>query len=649
VKTSQWPYAALIFVLGIAAFFRLYGLAWDSGYLFHPDERKIVLVASGLAWPADLLTFLSSESPLNPKFFAYGSFPIYLLRALSAVAPAGPYGVPWREDYFVSLGLLGRVLSALFDLGTITLIFLLGRRLYDATIGLFASACVAVTVLHIQLSHFYAVDTLLTLLATATVFLAARLAETGRTRDAVWTGIGLGLAMATKVTAAPLIIPIVLAVVRANRVPISPVAVESHPPASWRGRVSGVVRGWIAEVWSTRRMLVRVLGVAFLVFVLVQPYVLLDPIRYFGQVGTEALVARGWLDYPYTRQYAGTIPFLYQIVQSTVWGMGVPLGIFAWVGTVLFVWQWWRTRDWNSGFVMSWALVYFLTIGAQHAKYLRYLLPMLPFLFLMAAAGFRSLLPGLRSRRVASGGGQGVWRIALYAFLSIVLLPSILYSLAFISMYSREHPWLQISRWIYANVPAGSTIATEHWDDTLPGPMQLNGTLRAPTEYHLLQLPMYDADDDSKLETLVQTLANSDYVLLASQRLYTTIPRLPARYPISSRYYQLLFDGRLGFELVDFARNAPLLGNLAFADETFAYAGLPVPPPLSRPEPGLTFWDWGHADESFTVYDHPMPLIMKKTRVLSVAEMKTLLSPNPLPRGQGWIGGVSSSSSRILP
>lgn len=632
MKRDKWQYAALVLILVVAAFFRLYGLAWDSGYLFHPDERKIVLVVAGLAWPSDLLTFLSSESPLNPKFFAYGSFPIYLLRALSILAPGGSYGVPWREDFFVSLGLLGRVLSALFDLGTITLIFFLGRRLYNAAIGLVASACVAVTVLHIQLSHFYAVDTLLTLLVTGTVFLSARLAETGRTRDAVLAGVGLGLAMATKITAAPLIIPIVLAAARANTrmpgggIPISSAGLESHPPSTGRERVPAVVRGWTAEIWSTRRMLARIFGAALVVFVLTQPYMLLDPIRYFGQVSTEALVARGWLDYPYTRQYAGTIPFAYQISQSTVWGMGLPLGIFAWMGTALFVWQWWRTRTWNSGFLISWTLVYFLTIGAQYAKYLRYLLPMLPFMFLMATAGFKSLMPRFRSCSVAPRVGQGVRRIAPFALLCIVLLSSLLYAVAFISMYSREHPWLQISRWIYSNVPTGATIATEHWDDTLPDPMQLNGTIRAPGDYHLEQLPMYDVDNAAKLDTLVQTLANSDYVLLASQRLYTTIPRLPVRYPISSRYYQLLFDGQLGFELVDYVRSAPRLGNIAFADETFAYAGLPVPPPVSRLEPDLTLWNWGHADESFTVYDHPMPLIWKKTRALSPTELKSLLS-----------------------
>ncbi len=93
------------------------------------------MVASDLRLPANPLEFFSTESPLNPKFFAYGSFPIYLLRWLSAFAPPVSMNVPWRED-LVAMALLGRALSALFDLGTIAMTFLLARRLYDATVGL---------------------------------------------------------------------------------------------------------------------------------------------------------------------------------------------------------------------------------------------------------------------------------------------------------------------------------------------------------------------------------------------------------------------------------------------------------------------------------------------------------------------------------
>ena len=188
MKRETGYYVVLGLILLVAASFRFYGLAWDSGYLFHPDERKISLVVSGLNLPASIPDFFSADSPLNPKFFAYGSFPIYLLKTLSVFAPTLAFDVPWRQD-FVSVAMFGRALSALFDLGTIAFLFLLGRRLYDATVGLIAAACVAVTVLNIQLSHFYAVDTLLTLLIVATMFFAARYAQMGKRRDAILIGV----------------------------------------------------------------------------------------------------------------------------------------------------------------------------------------------------------------------------------------------------------------------------------------------------------------------------------------------------------------------------------------------------------------------------------------------------------------------------
>ncbi|MCI0474839.1 MAG: glycosyltransferase family 39 protein, partial [Anaerolineales bacterium] len=488
--------------------------------------------------PANVFEFFSSESPLNPKFFAYGSFPIYLLRILGAFAPTPALVVPWRED-FVGLALLGRALSALFDLGTIALTFLLARRLYDATTGLIASACIAVTVLHIQLSHFYAVDTLLTLLVVATMFFAARFAQAGKRLDAIALGIAFGLALATKVSAAPLVVPIVVAVVQASRRAEEQRSRGEMPPRSPAPLLP--YKESFAQIWRARATLARILAVALAAFIVTQPYALLDPIRYFGQIGTESLVARGWLDYPYTRQYADTLPFVYPIVQSSVWGMGLPLGIFAWLGSALFAYRFWRARDWRDGLILSWALVYFLIVGGQYAKYLRYLLPLLPFLFLMAASSFK-----VQSSRFK------VLRFTHHALLSTVygllLTVSLGYALAFTSLYSREHPWLTISKWIYANVPPNATIAVEHWDDVLPVPIQMADATRAPSEYKTLMLPMYDDDNATKLEMIVNTLNESDYIVLATQRLSAPITRLPQRYPISSRYYHLLFSGQLGFE-----------------------------------------------------------------------------------------------------
>ncbi len=645
-RASALTWFSLVLILLAAALFRFYGLDWDRGYLFHPDERKILLVASGLALPSNLPELLSPDSPLNPKFFAYGSFPIYLLKALSAFAPPAADAVPWRDTNLVGLALLGRALSGLFDLGTIALTFLLARRLFAARVGLVAAACIAVTVMHIQLAHFYAVDTLLTFFVVATIFFAARFADTGARGDALLMSVSFGLAMATKVSAAPLVVPIGVAAVRAiyhedTKTPSKNLRVSVHhnlgeesalssaaapKPSDFRD-IDGVrerlllksvmyrafVSLWWMRVWSVRQTLAKIFGVACAVFVATQPYALLDPIRYFGQVGTESLVARGWLDFPYTRQFADTLPFLYQIWQSSVWGFSLPLGILAWGGSALFIWQWRRSRDWQSGFILSWALVYFVIIGAQYAKYPRYMLPLAPFLFLMAAVAFSRIR-------------WNVLRLPFYVLFSTALVAASVYSLAFVSIYSNEHPWLQISDWIYQNIPAQSAIAIEHWDDVLPLSIRAAGVDRAPIDYREQVLPMYDADDATKTRTLVDTLTASDYIILASPRLYATITRLPARYPVSARYYRLLFNGQLGFDLVAFARNDPRVGGVTIVDDPIGSVGLNVPPLIAERAPSAGVWNWGRADESFIVYDHPMPLVFKKTRALTRAEIQSLLT-----------------------
>lgn len=202
-RPSHW---ALVPVLAMALFLRLYGLSWDEGYLFHPDERQILMVTERLSfpWPPDVALLLSKESPWNPRFFAYGSLPLYVLRLISNLVVGGH--ASYETTYLV-----GRVLSALFDVGSVIGIYALGCELYERRIGLLAAALVALTVLHIQLSHFYAVDTLLTLTVVSTVLLAVRLVKQPALRRALPLGIAWGAALATKVSAAPLGIAIAAA------------------------------------------------------------------------------------------------------------------------------------------------------------------------------------------------------------------------------------------------------------------------------------------------------------------------------------------------------------------------------------------------------------------------------------------------------
>jgi len=610
---------ALCLILVVAASLRWYGLGWDSGYLFHPDERQIVLIISSLQLPTNPLEFFSPGSPLNPHFFAYGSLPIYLLRLLIPFAPPTNIVGPWADDQLARWVLFGRAISGAFDLGTIVLTYALGRRMYDGRVGLIAAACVAVTVLHIQLSHFYAVDTLLTFLILATIYAAFRVAQKAMWEAIpdpkgfqktlrVWNGwliicgICFGLGLATKITALPLIFPIGYAcyLSYAREIPF---------------RFS---RERIRKIWrAARRPFLEIIGIALLVFVVTQPYALIDWYTFGRDVIRETFVARGWLDYPYTRQYANTLPFVYQIMQSSIWGMGLPLGIFAWGGGAIFIYQWWKTREWRDLFLLFFTVVYFFTIGAQYAKYLRYLLPLLPVLYLMAVCAW---LRVLANRRAIAAFGVG-----------IVLLASLVYSIAFVQIYGKEHPWLTASRWIYENVAAGKSLIVEQWDDALPTLIQFPNGARRASDYTQIVLPMYDEDTDAKGETLAHALAQSDVVILASQRLYGSIGKLPSRYPMTTRYYEKLFNGELGFEPVMTARNDPNLFGITIRDdprEGLAFDASSVDKKFAGVS-GDTVWNWGFADESFSVYDHPQPIIFQKVRTLSVEEIEQQLRQGP--------------------
>ena len=537
---------ALIAILAVAAALRLYGIAWDGGLLFHPDERQILVVVNGISfvWPPDWGFLLSPHSPWNPGFFAYGSFPIYLLRVAADLAGhLDPNYATLESSYLV-----GRMLSVLFDLGTVALIFRLGAQLYDERVGLLAAALTAVTVLHVQLAHFYAVDTVLAFFILLTVCLAIDLAA----RPTLWRGLGVGAAwgaaLATKVSAAPLGLAVAAAWVlgalasRGERVAHAGRR-EGHSSAEVEvahcaeggeagHEISGAVPtpgrrcSWIHALTG---MVVTGL-VALLTFVLLEPYAILDPATFAGDVIHESQMVRGARDIPYTRQFIGTLPYIYPIQQAIVWSMGIPLGIAGFAAMVVatvravvaVVSRSWR-RAADLVVPLAWVLPYLGIVGSFHAKFLRYLLPILPFLSLWAAWALVGLVRRAKGR---------LSRIVGWGALTVVVVGSALYAVAYLNVYTETHPWIQTTAWLCQNLPAGSHIAIEHWDDPLPL-SQATEDLGCFRRHRVTQVPMYDRDDEAKLATLLDALEQNDYIVLASNRLYNTIPRLSGRYPLT--------------------------------------------------------------------------------------------------------------------
>lgn len=91
--------------------------------------------------------------------------------------------------------------------------------------------------------------------------------------------------------------------------------------------------------------------------------------------------------------------------------------------------------------------------------------------------------------------------------------------------------------------------------------------------------------------------------------------------PFPPEIHQLLFSGALGYEPVYTGTRMPHLGNLYLKWDTFAGADVAPPPAVSHYFAALPGWTIGRADESFTVYDQPLPIILANRQRLSVAQM----------------------------
>lgn len=617
---ARWAPGLLGAILLVAAALRFVGLNWDDGHHLHPDERFITMVAERIRIPSSVEEYFdTARSPLNPYnkdfgSYVYGTFPLFFVRAVAEAiqGPANALPVPtsgpvgdflrgWRAATgYGEIILVGRALSGIADILTIVLIFLIGRRLYGSGVGLLAAFLASFTVLQIQAAHFFTAESPLTLFCTLAFYLAIRVSETISLRYWALLGIVTGLAAATKITA----LMLGAVVLAASWVLWYRTTRLREAPERRKYAIEDVVTG------------LAVVGALALVgFRIAQPYAFTGPSlfdvaanpKYVADLETWQRFATGEADYPPSHQWTGATPYVWQLTNMTLWGMGPPLVLAAWLGFALAAAQFIRDPRRHYGHLLGlvWVGLNFAYWGVQFTKPMRYLLPIYPQLTIFAAffvvwawqwarseawppvLGIRS--PGILLRAVGRAGAVGVvgW--------------TVLYGLAFASIYTRPTTRVAASEWIYEHVPPQSRIAWEHWDDPLP--LRIGGN-DAFAIYKGVELPMYNEDTVDKRSLLISKLDEADYIVLSSNRLYGAIPKLPQRYPMTTRYYGALFAGELGFEPVAELTSRPALFGVELNDDS--------------------------AEELFTVYEHPKVTIFKKSPSYSTTQVRRVLEEVPL-------------------
>jgi hypothetical protein len=166
------------------------------------------------------------------------------------------------------------------------------------------------------------------------------------------------------------------------------------------------------------------------------------------------------------------------------------------------------------------------------------------------------------------------------------------------------------------------------WDDRLPDNVFVGDELLKREIFELKDVNWLSGteqfDDDEKLKENLDLIEKADYLVLASNRNYGVIPRLPELYPLSSQYYQALFNGSLGFDVAYVGTRMPNLFGVSIKGDSFSWPELNPPDEVSAYLDEVNGLNMGRFDESFTVYDQPLVIILENSRHLSASEMLTL-------------------------
>lgn len=599
-----------IFLL-LALFTRFLGNSYDSYGHLHPDERWLVMVVGRMHFPDNL----------NPDFFAYGALPMYILKI---IAQTGQTLLNKPLDSYDGLLVLGRGLVSVMDVvmagivGVIT--WQVTRHKKTALLG---SLLYILFFFPIQNSNFFIVDNFVNFFwAASLIWLFAYLKK-----PKFWLLLGLAITLAatlsSKITPVIFVPPVLALLVAAHlkEMFIAPQPRSEQLLESILKQLDdqiGVGQATTSKLPNQRLyyllrltlhvvLFCAILGLGTYLFM---PYSFIHFDQFAKELTAQTAMNKNAYVFPYTLQYVETTAYLYHIKQLFWWGAGpilFTLGVFGSGVVLLSTWRrshlqyhrWlgssavWRKKieaiaktaiqvlTTQYGFVyLLLSLLFFAIIGQSAVKFMRYLLLLYPFLAVMAAVALAALL------------GTKRWSFTLSRTLVLLLLATAtVWLISFLHIFQVPHTRIQATDWMLSHIPAGSVVATEHWDDRLP--------LHGSETYMYEELPLYERPDDAtKWKGIKAQLEHAQYVVLASNRLFTPLPKLAncARfsscYPRTSQYYTELFDGSLGFtKVAEFTSRPTLpsfLGNLEILDD--------------------------NADESFSVYDHPHVIIFQKTQ-----------------------------------
>jgi len=415
------PNIGLALALIAAAMLRFWALPFGVPFAVQIDEPEVMERAIRMMRTGDF----------GPHFFDYPALYMYV-QAATGVARFlfGAMRGEWSSlaqastEHFY---LWGRAVTASLGTATVWLVYHAGLRWGERT-ALLAAVMLAVMPLHVRESHFTLTDVPTTFLVVLTLLLTLRAHERATLRAFLLAAAAAGLAGATKYNGG---IAVLL-----------PLLACAMTPSLGRNRIAAMA--WIV---------VTMVGT----FLLAAPYTLIDLPTFLNQFArlSSEYRAKGIAGDAVWMVYLKHLRIALQTPGSLLVLAGLGLGLYR----VLF-------GPGRLKWVLATAfpLIYFRFISNQNIVYARYLLPLVPFLSLLAAAAVVWTVEQLRRWQLPRAARDGVTVLLTIVTIAPPAYTSIRFDANSAKIWTNRLAYA----WTNTNLPPGTVIVSETREFLLP-------------------------------------------------------------------------------------------------------------------------------------------------------------------------------------
>jgi len=539
-----------LLLFGLLVYSRFINLGWGLPYPMHPDERNMADALQQLQCEIRNSKF-EIQNCFNPHFFAYGQFPLYL----------GYLMVYFLKFFDGDMGFpIGfqeatislRIISVTASILNILIIIKIINLILKIS-NIKSQISNKTQILNDKIKNYQA--PLIILIATFAPFFI-QFSHFGTTESLLMLFYSLIVYFSMRLlerrtTYAVVWLSLVSGLAIATKV--SSIIFLVVPIVTIMSKLK-------SQKFFTFNFSLIFLPFAFLLLTLFftiffSPHNLINFQDFVSSIRYESDVAFGRIPVFYTRQFFNTIPIWFQLTKIFPYVLGWSVFLLGGLGILGLGW-----KDRKINLLRFAFLIYFIPNAFLYAKWTRFMAPILPLILIFAILFMQKIILRLDRK---------FWIPAFAGMTILLIYPGINY----LSIYQNPDIRFQATDWINKNIPENSFVISETAN-------VVDIPLTYKKNISVVSFNFYDLDESLQLQQeLRKHLEKTDYIFVPSRRIFANHSK--QKYPLLNKYYEDLFSGKLGFKKVaEFS------------------AGL----------------NDEEAEETWTVFDHPVIRIYKKIK-----------------------------------